>query len=51
MTIEQARKLAADRYPVYLTDTLGRQHRCIPREKILAGDWDGGSLVREAMDR
>lgn len=41
-----ARSNAAASYPEELVDSMGRAHRCIPREAILRGDWDGGSLVR-----
>lgn len=44
--IEQARAQAAERFPEHLVDSKGREHRSIPREAILRGDWDNGSLVR-----
>ena len=47
--LEQARAIAADRYPETLTDTQGRTHRCIPREAILCGHWDSGAAVRDAL--
>lgn len=44
--IERARAAAAERYPEALTDSQGREHRCIPREAILSGQWDRGDAVR-----
>lgn len=41
-----ARQTAAAAYPEFLVDTKGRQHRCIPREAILAGVYDDGDIVR-----
>jgi hypothetical protein len=41
-----ARQAAAAAYPDFLVDTKGRQHRCIPREAILAGKYDDGDVVR-----
>ena len=49
--IEEARKRAAERYPAALVDSMGREHRCIPREAILSGAWDGGSLVLAEVER
>ena len=40
-----ARQAAAAAYPDFLVDTKGRQHRCIPREAILAGAYDKGQIV------
>lgn len=48
ITIEQAREQLAAKYDASLTDTLGRQHDCIPRKAILRGDWDHGK-VRDIM--
>lgn len=47
-SIEAKRERAAAAYPEHLTDTMGRQHRNIAREAILRGDWDGGSVVKDA---
>lgn len=47
--LERARQQVAARYPEALTDTHGRQHPNIPRQAILAGHWDAGGLVREAL--
>lgn len=44
--VETARQALAARYPKHLTDTHGRQHRCIPRDAILRGDWDRGDAIR-----
>lgn len=46
MTIERARQQLAAKYPDSLTDTLGRQHECIPRKAILRGDWDQGAVAK-----
>lgn len=48
-TIEQAREAAAAGYPEYLVDTHGRQHECIARRNILAGNWDNGFIVRQYL--
>lgn len=50
MTIEAKRQRAAARYPEFLTDTLGRKHYSVPRAAILAGKWDGGKAVQDALD-
>ena len=42
-----ARQAAAAAYPDFLVDTKGRQHRCIPREAILAGAYDKGQIVMQ----
>lgn len=44
--LERARAQAAEQYPEHLEDSMGRKHRCIPREAILKGGWDDGPLVR-----
>lgn len=49
MNLQQARQIAAARYPKTMVDTLGRKHRCIPREAILAGKWDEGEVVRREL--
>ena len=45
--VERLREEAAARYPTHLTDTMGREHRCIPREAILRGDWDAALIAAE----
>ncbi len=47
--LEEARQIAASHYPEAIEDTHGRAHRCIPRDSILSGKWDGGQLVRNAL--
>jgi hypothetical protein len=51
ITIEAAREMIAGVYPEYLTDTMGRQHVCIPRQAILRGDWDAAAVVQDALSR
>lgn len=48
-SLEQARAHAAEQYPEHLEDSMGRKHRCIPREAILRGSFDDGSLVRSFL--
>lgn len=50
-TITAARAAAAALSPEHLVDTLGREHECIPRRAILAGQWDDGSLVRDFLSK
>lgn len=47
-SIEAKRQRAAERYPEFLVDTLGRKHYSVPRAAILAGKWDGGKAVQDA---
>lgn len=46
--VETARQGLAARYPEHLWDK-SRTYRCIPRDAILRGDWDGGDLMRETL--
>lgn len=49
--VEQARQNIAARYPEQLVDSMGRTHRCIPREAVLSGQWDNAPAVMEEAAR